>query len=67
MAPAHLQDIRTAELTQVVDGYRKVQAPATVLPPAGARDLEMWFENGDRSGCHQWDSDCGRNFHVALQ
>ena len=30
-------------------------------------EMTLWFESWDPSGCHAWDSDFGRNFHVALQ
>ena len=29
-------------------------------------EMTLWFEGSDSSGCRAWDSDFGRNFHVAL-
>lgn len=29
-------------------------------------DLEMWFENVDRYGCHSYDSDFGKNYHFRV-
>jgi hypothetical protein len=30
-------------------------------------DLEMWFENTSRWGCHAWDSNLGQNYHFAVK
>jgi hypothetical protein len=52
-------------LTAPENGSR-VPIAVNVAPPAGARHLEMWFENMDRTGCHAWDSRYGANYHIDL-
>lgn len=37
-----------------------------IIAPFGP-EMTLWFENSDLSGCHTWDSDFGRNFHVPLR
>lgn len=32
----------------------------------GAGELELWFENTDVSGCHEWDSAFGANYRFAI-
>ena len=59
-------DIGTHSVTATSDAGRD-SVPLRITAPAGARDFEIWFENTDRTGCHNWDSDFGRNFHFALQ
>ncbi len=44
----------------------RVAVPLRVAAPAGSHELEIWFDNTDRTGCHAWDSDYGRNFHIPL-
>jgi hypothetical protein len=31
-----------------------------------AGELELWFENGDATGCHAWDSAFGANYRFAV-
>jgi hypothetical protein len=40
--------------------------PYEVTVPAGAREVELWFQNIDAGGCRAWDSNGGANywFHV---
>jgi hypothetical protein len=40
----------------------------SVVGPSGstAGHLELWFESTSRWGCHEWDSDYGKNFHFAV-
>jgi hypothetical protein len=56
-----------ASLTRVVGGGQRVQAPARLSAPAGARTLELWFENSDRTGCDRWDSAYGANYAFSLR
>ncbi len=58
--------VQQASLTKVLDTGERVGAPALLHAPAGAHTVELWFENSDRTGCHTWDSDYGRNFSFAL-
>lgn len=59
-------EVQYASVTGVVGGYQRVGSPARVTAPAGARHLELWFENHDRTGCRAWDSRYGANYHVDL-
>lgn len=54
-----------ASLTAPENGSR-VAIPARITRPSGARHLEVWFENHDRTGCHAWDSRYGANYHFDL-
>ena len=36
-------------------------APTIAIPP-DARQLVLWFENTDATGCHAWDSNFGANY-----
>nr|WP_211194619.1 DUF6209 family protein [Pyxidicoccus fallax] len=38
-----------------------------IVAPAGARHLEMWFRNTDRSSCVRYDNNYGANYHFYLQ
>jgi hypothetical protein len=46
--------------------------PTFVAPSVAAADgtttgdLELWFESSSRWGCHEWDSDFGKNFHFSV-
>ncbi|WP_171410112.1 MULTISPECIES: DUF6209 family protein [Myxococcus] len=42
-------------------------APTAITAPAGARHLEMWFRNTDRSSCVSYDSSYGSNYHFAVE
>ncbi len=59
-------DVQDASVTSVINGYERVGSPARIAAPAGARHLELWFENYDRTGCRTWDSSYGANYHVVL-
>jgi hypothetical protein len=54
-----------ASLTATENGTR-ISLPAKLTPPAGARHIELWFENHDRTGCRAWDSHYGANYTFAL-
>lgn len=56
-----------ASLTQVVGMYGRGQAPAVISAPAGAHQIEMWFENTDVDGCNAYDSHYGQNYVFTLQ
>jgi hypothetical protein len=57
---------QSASVTKVIDGYQRLGSPARIAAPAGARHLELWFENHDRTGCRTWDSRYGANYHFDL-
>jgi hypothetical protein len=59
--------IQQASLTTVVGMTGRGPAPARLHVPAGARELTVWFENVDRSGCHAWDSAYGANYRFSLR
>jgi hypothetical protein len=56
----------SASLTATPSDYQRVQAPARISAPAGARAVELWFENHDRTGCQAWDSAYGANYRFSL-
>jgi hypothetical protein len=58
--PAHYQTV-----TRISNGAR-VGADITITVPPG-RDFTLWFYASDESGCVQWDSDYGQNFHFPTE
>lgn len=44
------------------NGTQRVAAPANLVVPPGAQEVELWFKASDRAGCVQFDSDYGRNY-----
>lgn len=50
----------------VVTGYGTSAATPITAPP-GARHLELWFRNTDRSSCVRYDNNQGSNYHFSLQ
>ena len=56
----------SASLTTTPNDYQRVQAPARITAPAGAKAVELWFENHDRTGCQMWDSAYGANYRFNL-
>lgn len=58
--------IAQASLTTVDSLNFRVSSPARLQIPANAHSLEVWFENNDRSGCHQYESNYGRNYSFAF-
>ncbi|WP_426752376.1 DUF6209 family protein [Myxococcus sp. Y35] len=53
-------------VTQAI-GYTRTGTPVTIIPPAGATSVQLWFENWDRGTCRRWDSDNGANYSFELQ
>ena len=45
----------------------QVPWPAVLDVPAGAGEVELWFENQDYYGCKAWDSQFGANYHFDLE
>jgi hypothetical protein len=43
------------------------QGPAIVAVPQDARELQLWFEGSDDSGCTTWDSLYGQNYRFTLR
>ena len=41
-------------------------APEPGIPLDSTGDLEMWFQNNDRYGCNNFDSDYGKNYHFRV-
>ncbi|MCY1061149.1 DUF6209 family protein [Nannocystis sp. SCPEA4] len=54
-------------LVTAAEGNVQVPAPAVLDVPAGAGEVELWFENQDYYGCKTWDSLFGANYHFALE
>jgi hypothetical protein len=57
---------QSASVTTSPNDYNRVQAPARITTPTGARSMDVWFENHDRTGCQTWDSAYGSNYHFAF-
>ena len=57
----------SASLTTTTPDGQRVQAPALIMVPSGARAMQLWFENHDRTGCQIWDSAYGANYPITLQ
>lgn len=45
-----------------VNGFTRTSSPTEIEIPAGAKVLEVWFQNTDRAGCVGWDSNFGANY-----
>jgi uncharacterized protein YraI len=58
--------VRDIPVTATSGMYGRVAVPARVTIPEGAHQLETWFDNTDRTGCHAWDSAYGANYRFAL-
>jgi hypothetical protein len=57
--------VHNGPVTQL-QGMRNVGVDLSFTVPF-ARDLAVWFENSDESGCLTWDSRFGENFHFAVE
>lgn len=57
--------VKSALLT-APQGGQQIAWPATLDVPAGAGEVELWFENQDYYGCQVWDSQFGANYHFDL-
>jgi hypothetical protein len=43
-----------------------VSAPARLAIPAGTHSIQLYFDNGDVTGCHSWDSNYGNNYSFSV-
>ena len=59
-------EVHDASVTTSLSDYERIAGAARIALPAGARSLEMWFENTDRTGCDTWDSRYGANYVFSL-
>ena len=59
--------ISYAPLTEKIDMVHNGPIPAVLAAPAGAHQVEMWFENNDADGCDAYDSQYGQNYVFDLQ
>ncbi len=55
-----------ASVPVTTSGAKKLPTLVPLDVPGDARSIELWFANGDDSGCSDWDSDWGRNFSFPL-
>jgi hypothetical protein len=56
-----------SEPVTVSQGMGLVAASPLLLVPSTARQLALWFENSDDSGCVAWDSAYGANYNYGFQ
>jgi hypothetical protein len=56
----------SASVTATPTTNQRVAAPARIAAPTGARSVQLWFENHDRTGCQTWDSAYGANYRFDL-
>ncbi|HEX4459560.1 MAG TPA: DUF6209 family protein [Polyangia bacterium] len=62
-APAQSQSLTTPS-----SSTDRMQTPITIMAPAGAATLTVWFENENNDNtCRAWDSRYGANYVFALQ
>ncbi|MBG0567074.1 DUF6209 family protein [Actinoplanes aureus] len=59
--------IKTQAVTRLDENRHNVKAPATIDLPLGGHDLELWFHVGDRTGCSEYDSRSGANYHYTIE
>jgi hypothetical protein len=59
-------EVHDASVTTLLSDYERVAGPARITVPDGARSLEIWFENTDRTSCDTWDSRYGANYVFSL-
>jgi len=59
--------IASASLSYIPGGSQGQQTPAVISAPAGAHQVEMWFQNNDVNGCNAYDSRYGQNYVFTLQ
>jgi hypothetical protein len=57
---------RSFEVTSLSANGRERTARVATLTLSQGGDLALWFQGTDRYGCSEYDSDYGRNFHVAV-
>lgn len=58
--------VQSAPLTQLNGSSAPKVVPALLAVPATAHSVELWFENGDVSGCHAYDSAYGQNYRFSV-
>ncbi len=57
--------LQTVTVTRM-DGGTRLPSNGVLAVPAGSHSVEVWFLNSDRGGCHEYDSDYGRNYLFEL-
>ncbi|GGN44209.1 hypothetical protein FHR83_007974 [Actinoplanes campanulatus] len=58
--------IQRQAVTRLDETRHNVKAPASIDLPIGGKDLELWFQAGDRVGCTEYDSQYGANYHYTI-
>jgi hypothetical protein len=59
--------VQNRQVTQLDEDRHNVKVPVRVDLPLGARNLELWFHAGDRTGCSEYDSRFGANYHYTIE
>lgn len=55
-----------ADGTAAVAGLNAPKAPRFTIDLPVSGEIAMWFENGNRWGCHAYDSSFGANYHFKV-
>jgi hypothetical protein len=58
--------VATQAVTRLDENRHNVKVPVSIDLPLGGQDLELWFHAGDRTGCSEYDSRSGANYHYAI-
>lgn len=59
------EEVQSFPLTTIKEG--KTIGIISIIDVPCRENLEMWFVNRDSSGCEQWDSNSGLNYHIPIQ
>ncbi|MDI6104287.1 DUF6209 family protein [Actinoplanes sp. NEAU-A12] len=59
--------VQRQPVTRLDENRRQAKALAALNLPLGARDLELWFVAGDRTGCVEYDSRFGANYRYTIE
>ena len=59
--------VRTEPVTRLDENRHNVEVPARIDLPLGGHELELWFHAGDRTGCSEYDSRSGANYHYTIE
>ncbi|GGN99201.1 hypothetical protein GCM10010112_92800 [Actinoplanes lobatus] len=58
--------IQRQVVTRLDETRHNVKVPASIDLPLDGKDLELWFQAADRTGCNEYDSRFGANYHYTI-